>query len=137
MGKNGKEKNIRLTEPAKKILKNYKGHPGSIENFIFPIIQQKNLTELGLKKKAGSANVVVNRDLKKIQKLADIGINISFHISRHSFARWANDKGLSIEFIGKTLAHSDRATTEQYLNSLSEYDADSELEQLINSRGKK
>jgi integrase len=136
MGKNGKEKNIRLTDPANKILGFYKSHPDSIENFIFPIIQQKDLTELGLKKKAGSANVVVNRKLKEIQKLADIGTNISFHISRHSFARWANDKGLSLEFIGKALAHSDRATTEQYLNSLSEYDADKELEKLVNSREK-
>ena len=137
MGKNDKEKNIRLTEPAKQILSYYKDHPDSIEKFIFPIIQQKGLTELGLKKKAGSANAMVNRDLKQLQRLAGIDINISFHISRHSFARWANDKGLSIEFIGKTLAHSDRATTEQYLNSLSEYDADSELENLVNSRAKK
>ncbi|MCC5908005.1 MAG: site-specific integrase [Balneolaceae bacterium] len=137
MGKNDKEKNIKLTAPAKLILDHYKDHPGSIENFIFPIIQQKGLTMLGLKKKAGSANAMINRDLKQIQRLAGIGINISFHISRHSFARWANDKGLSIEFIGKTLAHSDRATTEQYLDSLSEYNADSELENLVNSRGEK
>lgn len=137
MGKNDKEKNIRLTKPAKKILNFYKDHPDSIENFIFPIIQQKRLTDIGLKKKSASANAMVNRDLKEIQKLAGIDTNISFHISRHSFARWANDKGLSIEFIGKTLAHSDRATTEQYMASLDEYDADSELEKLVNSRGQK
>jgi len=137
MGKNGKEKNIRLTEPAEQILDQYKDHPDSIENFIFPIIQQKNLTELGRKKQAGSANAIVNRDLKQIQKLADIGTNISFHISRHSFARWAKAKGMNLDFIGKALAHSDRATTEQYLNSLSEYDADSELQSLVKSRGKK
>jgi len=137
MGKNDKEKNIKLTVPAKEILSYYRDHPDSIENFIFPIIQQKGLTELGLKKKAGSANAIVNRDLKQIQKMAEIQTNISFHISRHSFARWAKDKGLSIEFIGKTLAHSDIATTKQYLESLSEYDADAELENLVNSRAKK
>ena len=137
MGKNAKEKNIQLTEPAKQILDHYKDHPDTIENFIFPIIQQKSLTDLGLKKKAGSANAIVNRDLKEIQKLAEIQTNISFHISRHSFARWANDRGLSLEFIGKQLAHSDRSTTEQYLNSLSEYNADDEMKQLVNSRAKK
>ena len=137
MGKNEKEKNIQLTEPAKQILNHYKDHPDSIENFIFPIIQQKSLTDLGLKKKAGSSNAIVNRDLKQIQKLAGIDTNISFHISRHTFARWANEKGLSLEFIGKQLAHSDRATTEQYLNSLSEYNADDEMNKLVNSRGKK
>ncbi|WP_069131362.1 site-specific integrase [Rhodohalobacter halophilus] len=136
MGKNGKEKNIKLLQPAIEILSHYKDHPDSIENFIFPIIQQKNLTPLGLKKKAGSANAIVNRDLKEIQKMADIQTNISFHISRHSFARWAKKKGLSLEAIGKALAHSDRATTEQYLDDLREYDADSELETLFLSKGK-
>jgi len=41
---------------------------------------------------------------------------------------------LSLDFIGKALAHSKRATTEQYLDSLSEYDADKELKELVQSR---
>lgn len=137
MGKNDKEKNIQLTEPANEILDHYKDHPDSIENFIFPIIQQKGLTQLGLRKKAGSANAIVNRDLKQLQRLASIDTNITFHLSRHSYARWAKAKGLSLDFIGKQLAHSDRSTTEQYLAGLNEYFADDEHQNLVNSRGKK
>src|SRR5690625_5716099 len=95
------------------------------------------MTEAGYKKKANSQNVTVNRLLKEIQKLAGIDTNISFHISRHSFARWAKAKGLSLDFIGKALAHKKRATTEQYLDSLSEYDADRSEEHTseLQSRG--
>lgn len=133
MGKNTKEKNIQLTEPALKILNEYRDHPDSVDDFIFPIIRQKGLTPMGLKKRAASANATTNKKLKEIQRLAGIDTNISFHIARHSFARWASAKGLSIDFIGKQLAHSDIATTKSYLNGLSEYDADREMNELIAS----
>jgi len=137
MGKTGSEKDILLTQPAKDILSYYMDEGKSDDDFIFPLLPEQKMTEAGYKKKANSQNVTVNRLLKEIQKLAGIDTNISFHISRHSFARWAKAKGLSLDFIGKALAHKKRATTEQYLDSLSEYDADSEMERLVNSRGKK
>lgn len=137
MGKNDKWKDIELMPPALKILEYYNDHPDTIENFIFPIIQQKHLTEIGLKKKASSANVMINRDLKEIQKLAGIDTNISFHIARHSFARWAKANNMPLDFIGKALAHSDRATTEQYLDDLSDYDMDNDMKELWQSKAKK
>lgn len=135
MGKNNKWKDIEMMPPALEILEYYRDHPGVIENFIFPIIHQKDLTEIGLKKKASSANVIVNRDLKEIQKQARIDTNISFHIARHSFARWAKANDMPLDFIGKALAHSDRATTEQYLDDLSDYDMDNDMQELYKSKG--
>lgn len=137
MGKTGREKDILLTPPAKGILSHYRKDDINDDDFIFPLLPEMKMTEAGYKKKANSQNVIVNRLLKDIQKLAEIDTNISFHISRHSFARWAKAKGLSLDFIGKALAHSKRATTEQYLDELSEYDADNELQRLVNSRAKK
>lgn len=137
MGKTDKQKDILLTDPAKQILEYYRKEDQTSDDFIFPILPDENLTETGFKKKSASQNAIVNKRLKDIQDQAGIDTNISFHISRHSFARWANGKKLSLDFIGKALAHSKRATTEQYLDSLSEYDADSELQSLVNSRGQK
>ncbi|MBE80435.1 MAG: hypothetical protein CL670_14850 [Balneola sp.] len=134
MGKTGRAKDILLTEPAKQILSHYEDESNKDKDFIFPILPDMNMTVSGYKKKANSQNVIVNRKLKDLQKMAGIDTNISFHISRHSFARWAKAKGLSLDFIGKALAHSKRATTEQYLDSLSEYDADKELKELVQSR---
>lgn len=136
MGKTDRDKDILLTEPAKEILNFYKSDNNKPDDFIFPILSGINLTVAGYKKKAASQNAIINANLKEIQALAGIDTNISFHISRHSFARWAKQKGLSIDFIGKALAHSKRSTTEQYLESLSEYDADSELQRLVQSRVK-
>ena len=130
MGKTGKQKDIHLTEAAKHILDYYRTDEVEPNDFIFPILPEQNLTEVGFRKKASSANVIVNRNLKELQKLAGIDTNISFHISRHSFARWANSEGLSMDFIGKALAHSKRSTTEQYLDDLSEYNLDNEMEAL-------
>ncbi len=137
MGKTDKEKDILLTDPAKKILSHYQDENSSPDDFIFPILPDMKLTLTGYKKKSASQNAIVNERLKDIQDQAGIDTNISFHISRHSFARWAKAKGMSLEFIGKALAHSKRATTEQYLDSLSEYDADSELERLVQSKSEK
>lgn len=127
MGKTGRQKNIELTQPARDILEYYRKPDSSKDDFIFPLLPSQNLTETGFKRKANSKNVVVNQDLKKIQEMAGIDTNISFHISRHSFARYAKSRGLSLEAIGKLLGHSKRDVTEQYLDDLSEYDADSEL----------
>lgn len=137
MGKNQKQKSIELLPPAQQILDYYRVDGQGKKDFIFPIIKQKNLTELGLRMKAGSANAVVNRDLKDLQKLAGIDTNISFHIARHSFSRWAKAKGLSLDFIGKALNHSKRATTEQYLDDLADYDMDNDMQELYNSKAKK
>lgn len=137
MGKTGKKKDIFLTDPAKKILEYYKNDDHSLDDFIFPILPDMNLTETGYKKKSASQNTIINLKLKDIQKLAGIDTNITFHTSRHSFARIAMAKGSSSDFIGKALGHSERSTTDVYLESLSEYNADSELQRLINSMDKK
>lgn len=137
MRKNGKEKNIKLLPEAIKILDYYRDVE-TVEDFIFPIIKHKNLTEVGLKKKAESANTMINRRLKEIQKLAGIQTNITTHIARHSFARWAKENKMDIDFIGKALAHGDRSTTERYLNSLEEYNIDEEMVKLAKlANGKK
>jgi len=142
-----KEKNIKLLPEAKRILEYYSvGMPshGSATSatratsFIFPILPDQKLTELGYKKKAASQNVIINRSLKKIAKKAAIKINVTFHTSRHSFSRWARENKMDIDFIGAALSHSKRSTTEKYLNSLSEYNLDEEAELLAQTRrGKK
>ena len=138
MGKNKKQKNIPLLPQAIEILDHYRDDQKKPDDFIFPIISDKNLTPLGLKKKASSQNAMVNKGLKDIQKLAKIQTTISFHTSRHSFSRWAKENKFDIDWIGKALAHSKRATTERYLNSLSEYNLDEGMMRLAEiSKAKK
>lgn len=132
MGKNKKNKDIKLLPQALEILDHYCDDTKTGKGFIFPILPEQKMTEAGYRRKAASKNALINRDLKQIQVLAGIQTNISFHTSRHSFARWASSNKKSMDFIGKALAHSKRTTTERYLNSLSEYNIDDEMEELAN-----
>ena len=63
--------------------------------------------------------------------MAEIDANISFHVSRHSFANYANKKGMDLYSISKALAHSDLKTTQQYLDSFDEEKLDKSMNELF------
>jgi integrase len=85
------------------------------------------------KRKAATGNTLTNRALKKIAKQAGISTNVTFHISRHSFARWAdNSDVMDRKDIQRMLAHSKMETTERYLSSISEYNVDEKMQKLAN-----
>ena len=60
------------------------------------------------------ATAIVNKNLKIISKLAEIDKNISFHLSRHTFATRALTKGISIDKVSKLLGHSSIKETQIY-----------------------
>jgi site-specific recombinase XerD len=65
----------------------------------------------------GSKNALINKKLAQIAKLAGIEKRISFHISRHSFAKAAKEKGLDNLEVKELLAHTNIATTQKYMGS--------------------
>lgn len=64
------------------------------------------------------SNQKCNDQLKIIAKMADIHINLTMHVGRHTFATWALSKGVRIEVVSKMLAHSDISMTEKYAKVL-------------------
>ena len=70
--------------------------------------------------------------LKLIAKLAGIYENVSFHVSRHSFALYVvSEKGLDVYKLMKTLRYSKIETTQQYLKSLDEELADKAMKKVF------
>jgi site-specific recombinase XerD len=63
-------------------------------------------------------NQKCNDNLKLIAHMANIPINLTMHVGRHTFATWALSRGVSIETVSKMLAHSDVGTTERYAKVL-------------------
>lgn len=57
---------------------------------------------------------MVNKRIKKIAKSCGIQKNISFHMSRHSFAVLALNYGMPIETVSKILGHTNITTTQIY-----------------------
>jgi integrase len=151
MGKNGKDKDVLLLPQATDILEHYRSTldgryegmgddlpPETIatmkdNEFIFHIVdsEYRDADLLEQKRKAATGNTRTNKALKQIAKQAGISTNVTFHISRHSFARWAdNSDVMDRKDIQRMLAHSKMETTERYLSSISEYNVDEKMHQL-------
>jgi integrase len=65
--------------------------------------------------------------------MAGIEENISFHISRHTFADYARTAGMNIYDISKALGHSNIQITQVYLKSFDETSLDSSMDALFPS----
>lgn len=115
----------------KAVIDRYKD--GSKE-YVFPLVKVP-FAELAASKKrmkevVGSLNTVVNKNLKIIAGIIGTDTNISFHISRHTFAWHLKQKQTDIHSIKQALGHSDTATTERYLKDLDDEFLDSQLSKL-------
>lgn len=99
--------------------------------YIFPILKKGLSDPNQLRKQISSKNVIVNRHLKTIAEWAGIQANVSFHVSRHSFAQYALKKGIDLYAISKALGHSDLKITEQYLKSFDEEKLDESMNKLF------
>ena len=63
-------------------------------------------------------NQKCNENLKLIAHMANIHINLTMHVGRHTFATWALNRGIGIETVSKMLAHSNVTMTEKYAKVL-------------------
>jgi len=132
MRKSKKYKSIKQFPEAIQILKLY-GYPDvNKKAYIFPLLKGSSFTnDFELKRIVASRNVQINAILKQLAKLANIELNITTHIARHSFAQYALEKGLSIYVISKLLGHSSIQVTARYLKSFDEELVDQEMEKLF------
>lgn len=75
------------------------------------------------------SNQKFNNRLKIIARRAGIPENVTFHMGRHSCAKYLLDLGLRIEVISKILGHTKTATTQIYA-SVDKHTIDQEIEKL-------
>lgn len=131
MFKTGKKKSIKQLESMLQILDLYSTNKQKQEDYIFPILDQHFDDPMELRRIINQQNVLANKQLKRIAKKAHIESNISFHVSRHSFAHFALKKGMNLYSISKALGHSDLKITEQYLKSFDEEKLDTDMEDIF------
>ena len=131
MGKNHKGKDLILIPQARAILENYDHEGKQRDDYIFPLltndkpyaihVTQNEKDTMSVELKAALFNdisaktALINKYLKQIAELADIDKHLSFHISRHSFARLAKIEGTESGVLQGIMAHSSLKTTEGYM----------------------
>jgi len=146
MGKNGKIRNYELVTDAEKILDDYRHGNNKDSDYIFPFLDSnssyaiesykcnENMSETNkqiLFNQISSRNVILNKNLKKIAEMVGIDKNISFHVSRHTFANYAMKQNISPKIIQGLLGHHSIKTTEGYMGNFSNAESDKALEQIF------
>jgi len=107
---------VKLPDIAIEIINKYLNANTTNDSYVFPVLNN-NLDENNLRevdRVISGATAIVNKNLKIISKLAEIDKNISFHLSRHTFATRALTKGISIDKVSKLLGHSSIKETQIY-----------------------
>ena len=147
MGKNHKVRDLELVPQALDILKNYYSENTKSTDYIFPLLdntkvwasyvtqEDKDRMKPELKKDLfntiSAKNALINKELAKIQKLACIDTKISFHISRHSFAKAAKENGLDNLEVKALLGHTNISTTQKYMGDFDVSRTDKALESVF------
>lgn len=119
INKTKQNKSIKLPSIPLEIIKKHKGKGKRV--FLFPLLTDDylNAKEEVIKKKISSLNALVNKNLKLFAKKVGIENNLSFHVSRHSFATSALSKHIDIYKVKELLGHNDIKSTQVYAKILS------------------
>ncbi len=153
MGKNHKTKDILMVSQAKEILSKYYREDAKGTDYIFPLLNnsaeyakatnqaEKDTMPAELKEKlvnaVSSKNALINKELAKIAKLAGIEKRVSFHISRHSFAKVAKERKIDNNSLQNLLAHSNIRQTEVYMGTFDNSVSDEALQSIFENNDSK
>jgi site-specific recombinase XerD len=143
MGKNHKDRDLILVEKAKEILSYYHREGVKADEYIFPLLdnaapyakattqREKDTLPTPLKvllfNRIGAKNALINKELKILAEKAGIEKKLSLHISRHSFAKVAKQKGTDNAMLKEMLAHSSVKVTEGYMGNFDTSETDKAL----------
>ena len=149
MGKNHKTRDLKLVAQAAAILDLYRTEASKPTDYIFPFMDirktyasaisqaDRDTLPSDMKQKlfeeVSAKNALINKSLKKLAEKAGISKKVSMHISRHSFAKAAAQKGIESNKVKSLLAHSKLQTTEGYMGNFSTDENDKALESVFGS----
>jgi integrase len=101
--KSGKIRMIPFPESAKRILNVLKKRGSKTSELVFANRWGKRYS-----------NSYVSRSFKKYIRAADLPESLHFHSTRHTYASWLIERGVSLYEIQKLLGHSSQAVTQLY-----------------------
>ncbi len=129
--KTGRTHQFKIGKVAIDILEKYSKKDAANDDYIFPIIEDKNGYEKSEAMRyflTSKYNKLANFHLKKMGEKLKLPFILSFHLSRHTFATNALNNGMRIEHVSKLMDHRDISTTQVYAKIISE-----ELDKAVDS----
>jgi len=107
---------IYLTEDLLEIINEIGNKDRSPNNYIFPFMRP-GLTLLEQFDLLNHVRKIINESMAKVRAALSIEKKITNIVSRHTFSTHLKRAGASTEFIQEALGHTDKKTTENYLDS--------------------
>jgi integrase/recombinase XerD len=110
---------VKLSDPAKEILKQHGTEALYKTDYIFPILEPR-LTSQEIRRRYKNCNERVNHYVNQVAHKLGIPGRLSSYTARHSFASMLNEKKHSINTISKLLNHSSLEMTQKYLGDITD-----------------
>lgn len=132
--KTGRQHSVRLGQKAIEILEQYEQKDQRKEDIIFPFanLDEAFFTDKEYRNLVTSRAIALNNMyLKKMGVKLELPFNLSFHLSRHTFATRALNNGMRIEHVSKLMDHSDIGITQVYAKIISS-ELDNAVDKYIN-----
>jgi site-specific recombinase XerD len=132
--KTGRQHSVKIGQKAIDILERYEHKDQKKEDTIFPFtdINEKYFTDKEYRSLVTSrATALSSMYLNKIGIKLELPFNLSFHLSRHTFATRALNNGMRIEHVSKLMDHSDIGITQVYAKIISS-ELDNAVDKYIN-----
>ena len=107
---------VYITEDMKIIIKRYANKMVNANTYLFPILEE-GIDPLELHFKVRAFVKFINDRIKRIATELGIDKKVTTIVSRHSYSTHLKRAGASTEFIQEALGHTDKKTTENYLDS--------------------
>ena len=107
---------VALTEELKKFIEKWGNEDKSHDNYVFPILRT-GMSEKAIINRLDKYITNVNANISVIAKEVGIEKHVTTYTARHSFSTILKRSGVSTEFIGESLGHTNLRTTELYLDS--------------------
>lgn len=113
--KQGQSISVPITNEISRIIEKWGNKDTSPKNYIFPFLKE-GLSEKEVQHRVRYRVAKVNKGLKIVCKELGIEKKLTTYSARHSFATTLKRSGVSTEFIGESLGHSNLRTTQRYLD---------------------
>ena len=132
--KTKRQHSIRIGQKAVDILKKYATENQKQNDIIFPFAKVDELYFKDREHRSLITNRAIslsNMYLSRMGEELELPFNLSFHISRHTFATRALNNGMRIEHVSKLMDHTDIGITQVYAKIISS-ELDNAVDKYIN-----